>query len=52
MPDTFNFGYNIGNIPNILPTAKFILYADDANIKLTGSNIAEVNQQLKNIQTC
>ena len=36
----------INDIPNILPTAKFILYADDANIILTGSNIAEVNQQL------
>ena len=30
----------------MMKVGKFILYADDANIILNGSNIAEVNQQL------
>ena len=36
----------INDIPNVAKIAQFILYADDANIILTGNSIAEVNQQL------
>ena len=36
----------INDIPHISNLAKFILYADDANIIISGSNIAEVNQRL------
>ena len=36
----------INDIPNLAKFAQFILYADDANIILTGNSIAEVNQQL------
>ena len=36
----------INDIPHISRIAKFILYADGANIIITGSNIAEVNEQI------
>ena len=36
----------INDIPKIYDIAKFILYADDANIIITGSNFAEINEQL------
>ncbi len=36
----------INDMPNIFKLAKFILYADDANIILTGNSIHEVEQQL------
>ena len=36
----------INDIPNIFKLAKFILYADDANIILTGNSIYEIEQQL------
>ena len=42
----------INDIPNIHKLSKFILYADDANIIITGSNIHEVQtkfNQLSNL---
>ena len=36
----------INDLPNISKFAKFIMYADDANIILTGKNIVEINEQL------
>ena len=39
----------INDIPEIAQYAKFILYADDANIILTANNIDEINSQLKNL---
>ena len=39
----------INDIPQISNIAKFILYADDANIIISGSNIAEANQRLISI---
>ena len=36
----------INDLPNLFKTAKFILYADDANIFLTGSNIKEIKEQV------
>ena len=36
----------INDIPNISQIAKFILYADDANIIITGNSIAKVDSQL------
>ena len=33
----------INDIPNVSQIAKFILYADDANIIITGNNITEVD---------
>ena len=36
----------INDIPEICNFAKFILYADDANILLTGQNMAEIEEQL------
>ena len=36
----------INDIPNISEFAKFILYADDANIILTANTIEEINSQL------
>ena len=39
----------INDIPNIAEFAKFILYADDANIILTGDTIEEINNQLENL---
>ena len=36
----------INDIPGILNVAKFILYADDANIILTGENMNEIEEQL------
>ena len=35
----------INDIPGILKVAKFILYADDANIILSGKNINEIDEQ-------
>ena len=40
------FTIYINDIPLIYNFAKFILHADDANIIVTGSNLAEVNEQL------
>ena len=37
----------INDIPNISEFAKFILYADDANIILTANTIEEINSQLE-----
>ena len=39
----------INDIPNISDFAKFILYADDANIILTANTIAEINSQLETL---
>ena len=39
----------INDIPNILKSAKFILYADDVNIILTAATINEINQQLSTL---
>ena len=39
----------INDIPNIAEFAKFILYADDANIILTGNMIEEINCQLEKL---
>ena len=36
----------INDIPHVSNLAKFILYADDANIIITGNNIAEVDMRL------
>ena len=36
----------INDLPNIFNRAKFILYADDANIIINGANIADIVQQL------
>ena len=36
----------INDIPEIFKLAKFILYADDANIILTGSNMSEIETQI------
>ena len=39
----------INDIPNVSQIAKFILYADDANIIITGNNGTEVDAQLRNL---
>ena len=39
----------INDIPNIAQFAKFILYADDANIILTANTIDEINGQLEKL---
>ena len=39
----------INDIPNVSQIAKFILYADDANINITGNNITEVDAQLHDL---
>ena len=39
----------INDIPNISKIAHFILYADDANIILTGDSIADVHRQLMDL---
>jgi hypothetical protein len=39
----------INDLPGISHIARFILYADDANIILTGTNVVEINHQLKHI---
>ena len=39
----------INDIPNISTIAKFILYADDANIIITGDSIEEVNFHLQQL---
>ena len=36
----------INDIPNLFKNAQFILYADDANIFITGSNILDIKQQV------
>ena len=36
----------MNDLPNIFNRAKFILYADDANIIINGANIADIVQQL------
>ena len=41
----------INDIPGILKVARFILYADDANIILTGDNLNEIEEQLSNLTT-
>ena len=41
----------INDIPNIATFAKFILYADDANILITASTIEEIHDQLTNLIT-
>ena len=39
----------INDIPQVSNLAKFILYADDANIIITGNSIAEVDVQLRDL---
>ena len=39
----------INDIPNVLQIAKFILYADDANIFIKGNDITEVDEQLRDL---
>ena len=39
----------INDIPNVSQIAKFILYADDVNIIITGNNITEVDAQLRDL---
>ena len=39
----------INDIPEICHFAKFILYADDANIIITGSSIAEIEEQITSL---
>ena len=39
----------INDIPNVSQIAKFILYADDANVINTGNNITEVDAQLRDL---
>ena len=39
----------INDIPEIAKFAKFILYADDANIILTGNNMNEIHDQLNKL---
>ena len=39
----------INDIPNVSRIAKFILYADDANVIITGNNITEVDAQLRDL---
>ena len=39
----------INDLPNLSNTAKFIMYADDANIVISGKNILEVYQQLNKL---
>ena len=41
----------INDIPNIHKLAKFILYADDANIIITGANIHEIEKQFNELST-
>ena len=43
------FIIHINDIPNVSQIAKFILYADDANIIITGNNITEVDAQLRDL---
>ena len=43
------FIIDIIDIPNVSQIAKFILYADDANIIITGNNITEVDAQLRDL---
>ena len=41
----------INDIPLISKLAKFIMYADDANIIISGKNIDEINEKLINLST-
>ena len=41
----------INDLPNIHKAAKFILYADDANIILTGKDIHEITEQAQRLTT-
>ena len=41
----------INDIPNICNFAKFILYADDANIIITGNNFGEIEDKISNLTT-
>ena len=41
----------INDLPHIHEIAKFILYADDANIILTGKNIQEITEQANRLTT-
>ena len=41
-----SWGPYINDLPEISKIAKFILYADDANIIITGSNIHEIHEKL------
>ena len=41
----------INDIPLISKLAKFIMYADDANIIISGKNIDEINEKLVNLST-
>ena len=41
----------INDLPGISHIAKFILYADDANIIITGDNMYEVEEQLETLST-
>ena len=41
----------INDIPNIHKLAKFILYADDANIIITGANMHEIEVQFNELST-
>ncbi len=42
----------INDLPGISNIAKFILYADDANIIITGSTVQEILQKVQNITSC
>ena len=37
----------INDLPNIFPIAHFVLYADDANIIVTGKTIEEIENKIK-----
>jgi hypothetical protein len=39
----------INDLPNISKIAKFIMYADDANIIITGKSVAEVNEMFNDL---
>ena len=39
----------INDIPNICNLSKFILYADDANILITGNNFTEIETKLERL---
>ena len=41
----------VNDIPQISNFAKFVLYADDANIIITGDNMSEVNMHLRDLCT-
>ena len=39
----------INDLPQISSAARFIMYADDANIIITGKNVAEISEQLNTL---